>query len=398
MAGFIMDEQNFINNNVLLHSDRLESKFSRFLETSPSYVTYFHIDPLMSSVDNGIQNVQQVIGADSPIRFNRIDNFPMYGIESIVPQLELDTYLDSSFEGEAIILPNTIEPLPNDCFFIDYLGKSFFFMVTDVKYSSIKSNSFYNVSYTLKSVDDTKITDVERQTVENHTCIVANIGTEDRAIVQSNDFAFLKRLEACYQTVASQYLEYFYMQKYNTFLFDDKRSDRIRLYDPYLNHFVNRTGVFNRKNDYATIMVTEEGKSPAMYREYRSTLYKAVEKNKAELFTSTLYAEMPINRPDSIFTFYSDRYVRSVGFELPPTIPYVETENVAEWDAAATPVHPIDIVLNKYFNDTVKEFSDIPLNQLEDVYDWFEYDWKHFVLVPVVLYILRTHYDKLIKQ
>ena len=43
MGGFVFDEQNFINNNAFKFEDRLNTQVARFLDKSPTYVTYYNI-------------------------------------------------------------------------------------------------------------------------------------------------------------------------------------------------------------------------------------------------------------------------------------------------------------------------------------------------------------------
>ena len=90
--------------------------------------------------------IDKLLGSESPIRYNKIFNFPLYGIEQIQLQLdEMDEGLNSEYNGEAIILPNTIHPTVDDYFIIDYLEKKYMFRVIKYDYDTIKSNNFYRV-------------------------------------------------------------------------------------------------------------------------------------------------------------------------------------------------------------------------------------------------------------
>ena len=129
MGSFIKDE-NFLNDNIFLFEKRLGSQYSIFFDgKTPTFVTYYHINNINSIADSGFLNVENILGPESPIRFQKIESFPLYGIESIKPDLvDEDEGLNSNFDGEAIALPNTIKPLPNDFFTINYLDNTFLFM------------------------------------------------------------------------------------------------------------------------------------------------------------------------------------------------------------------------------------------------------------------------------
>ena len=98
--------------------------------------------------------MDKILGAQSPIRYSEVKNFPIYGMEMI--QLDLDEAeegITSSYDGgELIILPDTIIPYPDDFFIIEHKGMEFLFRVTAVNYDTIKSNNFYKISFTIKYV------------------------------------------------------------------------------------------------------------------------------------------------------------------------------------------------------------------------------------------------------
>ena len=149
MARFI-DEEKIINNNAFVYEEKLNSQYTRFLERPPTFVTYYSINTIESVVDEGFLNVERLLGKNSPIKFNKIEHFPVYGLDMITPDLSEDEEgLTTSYNGDLIILPNTIAPSPNDFFIINHLDKNIIFMVTEVDYDTIKSNIFYKIGFTL---------------------------------------------------------------------------------------------------------------------------------------------------------------------------------------------------------------------------------------------------------
>ena len=188
MARFI-DKAEFINQNVNLAENRITSQYSTFLEQKPTFTTFYHVNTRRSTTDKGLKDIEGLIDTRSPIRYNKIYNFPLYGIEQIQLDLqEEEEGLNSSYDGNAVILPNTIYPLPDDYFYIDYLGRKALFRVTDVKYDTIKSNGYYNISFTLKSVDEHDVDVLDTLVVEEYHCIFENIGTGDNCLIKSARF------------------------------------------------------------------------------------------------------------------------------------------------------------------------------------------------------------------
>ena len=181
ILGYLIDDKTFINENIFKYEERMNSQYSRFLDKNPTFVTYYNIDNINSITDSGFENIEDLLGENSPLKFKKINDFPVYGLESIMLELsEEEEGLTTNFDSELIILPNTLKPLPNDFFTISYLDKNYLFMVTDVKYDTIKSNNYYKISFTLKAAYGELINDLENQINEIYNCILRNIGTMNK--------------------------------------------------------------------------------------------------------------------------------------------------------------------------------------------------------------------------
>lgn len=312
--GIIVDEGKYIRDNVLLHEDRMGSQLSRFLDKSPSYVRYFHINNNLSMADEGLENVERMLGRNSPIRFDEIKDFPIYGIDQIVIDLNIeDVGVDGSFDGgEGILLPNTIKPLPGDYFIINYLDKNVLFQVTEIKYDTIKSNNFYKISFSLKSTNPEKITDLERQTVERYSCVTDNVGSDEHVIVKNTLLAQMRELNKVYLNIQKSYLDIFYNKKYNVLLFEE--SSGMQIYDRYQTHFINKHSILNSPKSYTTIRLSDEDniRSSLFNKHYKNTIYRAIEERDSSWMKQTEFTTSGVTHKESIFTLYSDRTIESV--------------------------------------------------------------------------------------
>ena len=81
MAYLFPGEQNFLNNNIFKFEDRINSQYTRFLDRPPTYTTYYKINDIESTVDTGFNNIERMLGQNSPINYNEIKNFPIYNID-----------------------------------------------------------------------------------------------------------------------------------------------------------------------------------------------------------------------------------------------------------------------------------------------------------------------------
>src|SRR5699024_229712 len=155
--------------------------------------------PDSSTTDSGFLDVASILGFRSPIKFNKINDFPLYGIEQIVLNIQdEDQGLDTDFTGEATIVPGTIKPLQNDYFVIKYLKDSYLFRVTDVNYDTVIQDGFYRISYMLDYLDDEKYKDLENQINKNYDCILENVGTENKCILESTVHNDIQKITKMY--------------------------------------------------------------------------------------------------------------------------------------------------------------------------------------------------------
>ena len=83
----LISEQQMLQNNIFAFEDRLKTQLSRFQEKTPTYVTYYHIDEENSTVAEGFLDFENLIDERSPLKFKKISDFPLYGIEQIVLQM-----------------------------------------------------------------------------------------------------------------------------------------------------------------------------------------------------------------------------------------------------------------------------------------------------------------------
>lgn len=392
--GYLLDEKKMINDNIFLYEERLNSQLSRFLEKSPTFVTYYHINDNESTVDLGFQNIERILGPNSPVRFNEIKDFPIYGIDQIILSLSDELQgVDSNYEGEAIVLPNTITPYPNDMFTVNYLDQTYLFMVTEVAYDTIKSNNYYKITFTVKAMDETHKGYITNQTSDKFHCILDNIGTKEKAIIRSDDLDQLILLNEIYKNIAEYFKLLFFNAKYNSFLF--KNVDGIKIYDKYMTEFINKFEIFNEKKNYSTLMLVNEDKSQTLYLEYHNSIYRAIELCDKKLITNYVYSLAYVSNQYSVFNFYRDRNVRSIILGN-GEIPYIRTQIIDNIKNSFIDENESVCVntIVKFFDKKINTVYDLDREKLKDYMNYMSYDFETFILTPLLLYILKYSYNK----
>ena len=380
--GFKFDEKLLVNNNIFKYEDKLNSAFTRFLETTPTYVTYYNINSVESTVDLGFSNVDMILGSESPIRYSEVKNLPIYGMEAIQLDIdESDEGMDSSYDGELIILPDTITPYPDDFFILEHKGYNFLFRVTAVNYDTIKSNNFYKISFTIKYVTEEDSKKILNQVTEKFTCIVGNIGTEDRCIIEDGVYELLQRMKYLYSEICERYKMFFYNKKYNVIMYYDA-EEMLGIYDRYVNMFIKKHGLF-----------------------YDNSLFKVFEaRKKIKRYPYNNFKIQEIKNIYSVFKYYSAK-VYSVRFKggsveyfphqiidamVSGNIPDKTAESVFPFDEA-------DRLIVKYMNDQIDSIHNIDFDSLEE-FTYFQPEWANMIKVPLLLYVMKGYYKLFIKK
>ena len=109
--------------------DNLHNPYYRFSDKPPTTVTYYNINTNETTLDEATSTAYSYTSLDSSFRFNKIKDFILYGFDKMQTQIEAGDFGAESdaIEGEAVILPNTIKPFPQDYFSINHVGKSIHF-------------------------------------------------------------------------------------------------------------------------------------------------------------------------------------------------------------------------------------------------------------------------------
>ena len=86
--GLVFDEKTFLDQNLFKYENRLRASTSRFVAEGAVLTSYYSLAENRTTVDKGLQNIDQLFGHNSPLRFNKIKNFPIYGFGAQNPSNE----------------------------------------------------------------------------------------------------------------------------------------------------------------------------------------------------------------------------------------------------------------------------------------------------------------------
>lgn len=395
----------FINSNVSILAERQSSMYSLYLESKPTFTTYYHVNKIMSRTDKGLKMPERLNGALSPIRYNKLLNFPLYGIEQIQLSLDEDEEgLTSDYSGEAIILPNTIHPTVDDFFIINYLDRKYLFRVTRYEYDTIKSNNYYKIEFSIHSVDVDICNDIDKQVVKTYQTVLENVGTDDKVFLNAESVGIIDEIKSLYDSMVEDYLNNYYnphKDPYNTLLFITPSNvcpgDVDYIFNHNMIHFCNRNGIFYDHSSTDSVYFYEEPRD-YFYMDYARSIYDVVthhEPNRIDCIHK-FFALEPTISADSIFMYYRDRRVKYLREYSTPTsvfggdngeyVPLEFIEAIKNADIEEL-LDPVDRFVAAWLYDNT-DTATLTLLMRKLPKRHYAYTFHNFTFIPIALYCL----------
>ena len=401
MGNFINTNYNkTIDNLVEGAKSRLNNPFYIYGDRKPTIVTYYNINHNASTLDKGSSTLYDDIGQNSSLRFNKIENFHLYGIEKINVNLDIGEYgLESPIEGEALILPNTIVPVPGDMFIINHvIDKPYLFMVTGIGIDTLYTGAnFYKISYKLTRTDMDALTSLETvQTIKRFTYKAGNVGTTLTPLIESNQAELIDKIEDNIDTLLNYYMNLFYKNSVQNFILE---YQHMYLYDPYLIEFMIRNKLFalSGNNYFHVEQAVYIGDTFAL--EYDHTIFKDIEIKKSNMRLNSVYP-VPVDDPNSLLVDRLESY-----YKLSNKVMYKDYDNPINW----LDMDLLDRVINNelydedsnlyyrnllilYMNNKEFDITDKIMNSIMDLE--FNYTKELFYMIPILVFILKSYVNK----
>lgn len=303
-------------------------QYSKYLDTTPTFVTYYSINQARSRADAASGMIEELIGHNSPLRFNKITEFPIYKMQQLIPNGTFeDGFYDVELEiSDITILPRTLRPRGDDFILIEMPNTpKLLFRVTNFKLNTVQSNDFYMLDADLFVVGD-GADEIEKQVVERYHCVFENIGTQNNCFITDDTYNNAQGLLAILNTLTAMYHHLYYYENENIYAFIDyiyndtsfenpdpgwsdyayifsgsyvidPRAHRmpppkdVTHYDIYLIKFIMDSGIFfNTEDNSSTSIVTYEDFEPVRFDYlFNQTLWKALIDKSTALLNRYMY-------------------------------------------------------------------------------------------------------------
>lgn len=393
----------FVNMNIQNTVEKLTDGFKNInrnpyyplLDKGKTIVTYYSQSEELSTLDEGNSKAYSNIGKESPIKFKKINNVVLYGLEKIMTSMDLGDFgLESNdIEGECVMLPG-LEPKANDYFIINHYENEYLFQVTKVEYGTPEVETVYSISYKQVSGDSSKIKNI----VGEYEMLVNNVGTKYNAYIEKTDFDFLKMSDDIIGKLTEYYIDLFFNTRVESFII---KGNMENIYDPVLNEFLIRNKILASDKNFSCYQ-QQLYLEPTFSLTYDMSIFRYIENKDRNIRKCYKYAYLDkIDQINSILSMRQEPYYLANYVMDKNTIqPFYQTINVVEEDLLEgiinnitldIPDHLENIIIN-YMNG--KDISKSDIEILEEV--TFAKNKRLYYLLPIIIYILNYNANKLI--
>lgn len=384
-----------VDNLVKATKGVLKNPYYVYTDKKPTKVTYYkqNLEKTTLDPDSGLNYAH--IGEQSPIKFNKIEGFYLYGIDQITQNLDIGDFglENDEITGQCIILPNTIEPTMGDYFRIPYLKEDILFRVNAVNDDTLDNGSnVYQIDYKLERVEDLK--KIESQVVGTYKCIVNNIGTDFKCVIEDTSYQLIENLEGAMEDITAAY-QIFFDSKVQNFIY---LYNGFHMYDPYLIEFMIRNKLMSYGADYVYVHHGASLSKTFGY-DYTKTLYYVLE-HPEEIDTRTIFTTataVGITDINSLMTTRQETY-------------YQITYNDPNKINARIEIFPIEVIercksgeLYKDTDTVEKQAYNLMIAYFKKDYDYIkgnlidmlrQMDYtdniQYFYLIPINLFIIKS--------
>ena len=397
----------FLNTNKKITVDslvkgvqhRLDNPFYIFNDKHPTSVTFYNINDTKSSLDEASRQIYDVEGPESPLRYNKIKDVFLYGLERIQAELDVGDFGTEAgqIQGECYLPPNSFKPYPESYFKIDYITRSTcWFRVTKVTMDTLENgNNFWKLEYVLDQIGE-EFT-IDKQVDKNFTMFIDNVGSNYKSVIQDEEVNFIERIEDVIDTLKSYYNTLFFQPQLQTYVY---KYEYAEFYDPEVIEFIIRNKLLIDSGNNYTFINQATSLPDTFVIQYDKSLYRNVETGDKNVTYHRYYGIENEDPLSLLSTRLQDYYIvypyNNLGILATPIDIYPnELVEVIKDNKQLEGEKEYLNIIGNYFNDK-KKLSDKMLDGLESIN--YTNDSELYHMIPIIIFILIKEITTLLEQ
>lgn len=306
----IYDEQSLVDNQMYKYDQYLHARINKYTGSGRTLVIYYNINDQHTTDSFGMNDIYQFIGKESPLRYDKIVNFPLLDFSPLTPQesnASQTSVRNYALNGDAYVIPGTIMPKENDMFIVKHLNMNNLFRVTSVTQDGLNTDGSYKITYELYSTDNSAIENLNRQVVKECVTDLQTVGGSDLTpIIGRDDYNHRSRLIKMVNDMIENYISRFYDHKHNCLIY--KRAGE-SLFDPCGNLFMAKHGLLIDDNSNENIVLNPDKlRIHDIDFLYQKSPFKWIERDAPLRYLDSFkyHINKSYNYPDSSFVRFGD--------------------------------------------------------------------------------------------
>lgn len=397
MGKFINTEYtNVMNSLIDGFKERLKSNnLYAWNDKNNTIVTYYNVNTDLTTLDTAALIAYDNKGAFSGIKFNKINNFMVYGLEKIALMMDTGDFGLEAVEisGDAYILPNTIIPYQGDFFIINHEKEKILFKVIAVHPDTLDDGAnFYRIEYKVTDTGDDDI--IANNVAFTYELIFNNIGTNLKPVILSDKYRVVQNLDLVIEEIKNFYTDLFYTDRVQTFIF---KYGEAHFYDPFLIEFLIRTKILSGGGRNYIYLNHQIAPYTTFSIDYERSFFRYTEEKNKESISkayTTGYGELIQSKTNIFSTRYEDYFkmLYRKPFDSFLDIPIFDLEFIQKIKDGT--LYDDDILYNiiiKYFNNI--ELTEEDVKGLDNIN--YENNIKLFYAIPCVIFCLESYIKSL---
>ena len=420
MAQLVYDEKSLVDSQMYKYDKFLHSRINKYTGAGRTLVTYFNLNERNTTDSLGMGTHYQIIGVDSPLRYDRIENMIIIGFSPLSPQngtTSTTQVRNYQLEGDGFIIPGTVMPKENDFFIVNHLNMNHLFRITEVIQDGLNTDGSYQIKYALYSTNPHDIEGIEKQVVGRYVMDLQTIGGEDLTpVIGKEDYDYRNRLIQMVDDMVDNYIANYYDHRHNCFI---SHLNGQSIFDVCGNMFMAKNGVMIRDNANGNIVLNENKiRSQMMQYWYERSPYKWIERDAPIRYLDTFkYKTMSaFTFPNSSFSNYGDDYDIMIPGDpwcQRPDCEYyfpMEVYNILEAEndirecntcdcrcckcrdtcIRAYKLHRYDYIslIHDFIHGRLRSIHDLSLYTGDQLFD-NSMSWETYLWTPMIIYIIK---------
>ena len=381
--------------------EKAKNPFYKFSDKQPTEVIYWKLNRERTTLDEATSDDYESLGEASPLRFNQINGFYIYGFERITLDYDLTDFgLEANeIAGEAIILPGTIHPLPGDVFKVPIIKEDVLFKVNKVTPDTLDSGAnSYKIEYKLEYIN--KYEQIQKQTVRVYTFVIGNVGTDYNCFIKDEESGLIAEMEKILEIMTDAY-QLFFDPGTQTYVYQENGD---YFYDPFLIEFLIRTKILSYAKDYIFVHHATAVYNTFAY-DYNRCFFAMMEDpsifdaKKASKMASGLLIEDPnslfVTRlPDYFKIDYRDQFQHITKFwTIDPSL--IDKLSTGEYFSEDSPMAKYNLIIAYFSGDTDNVTTDMirALRTMD-----YPRDKATFYFIPLAMYVMVKYMEALLRD